>query len=518
MDKTTGRTIRNVSIASAAVSICGIVFQVLFGAVGSYAFGDSVATYAWTIGLFLSGMGLGSLASEKIIKNLASRFVQVEFGVALTGGTSSFFMFMILAYFGVPTAEFYLRLVTFGVGALTGLELPILIRKAQEMGQTVNKSTSRILFADYAGSLAGAIAFVLILRPWLGMVKTAFLIGTVNALIAIWVTYLFRDELKLRRWVYQGTGIAIVVLLVAGFLVGDKYTAGFEQKMYADPIVASIQTKYQKIVLTKRANDVRLYLNGNIQFSSSDQYRYHEALVDPIMSLTPSHKSILVVGGGDGIAVNRLLKYKGVRHITLVDLDPKMTHFAMTNPYMTKINHKSLLNPKVTVIHEDAFKYLGTHHSHLYDDIIIDLPDPNNESLNKLYTRTFYTFVRNHLEPNGYMVCQSTSPLFARKAFWTIVDTVHSVGLHARGYHVDVPSFGDWGFTIASRQPIDISKMHLEIPTKFLTQALLPKMFVFGKDENSHMLVNGKPVRWVPNTLNHPILLRYYNDAWKYYH
>lgn len=511
-------TLRKIYFASAIVSICGITFQVLFGAVGSYAFGDSVATYAWTIGLFLSGMGVGSATSERLMKNLVARFIQVEFGVAIIGGTSSFLMFMVLAFYGVTTAEFYLRVVTFAVGALTGLELPILIRKAHQIGEELHRSTARVLFSDYAGSLIGAITFVLVLRPWLGMVKSAFIIGVVNAIIAIWMSYIFRKELNVSKYVYQGLGVVIVFGLLVGFLVGDHYTAGFEQRMYADPIVATLQTKYQKIVLTKRTDDVRLYLDGNIQFSSSDQYRYHEALVDPIMSLAKSHRNILVIGGGDGIAAHKLLQYPDIGHITLIDLDPQMIHFSDTNPYMLQINQGSLKDPRVTVINADAFKYLATHQAHLYDAIMIDLPDPNNESLNKLYTKTFYSYVRDHLAPDGYMVCQSTSPLFARKAFWTIVNTVQSVGLHVKAYHVDVPSFGDWGFTLASRNPIDIHQIQLTQPTKFLTQALIPKMFVFGKDEDENMVVNGKPVRWVPNTLNHPVLLWYYNNAWKYYH
>jgi spermidine synthase len=509
------KIVSKVYIASAIVSICGITFQVLLGALGSYTFGDSVKQFAFTIGLFLSGMGIGSAISEKVMKNLIHRFIQIEFAVGVVGGFSSFLLFFILAYFDFALGQFFLYSVTIFIGALTGLELPILIRKASEIGEELNKSAARVLFSDYAGSLIGAIGFVLVLRPWLGLIKTAFFIGIINLIIALWMVYTFRKELH-RPVLYQAVGIGLVVLLFSGFLFGESYAYGFEQKLYRDQIVRSLETEYQRIIVTKEDDDTRLFLNGNIQFSSTDEYRYHESLVHPAMSLAKHHDRVLILGGGDGIAMRELLKYNDLGRVTLVDLDQKLVEFAREEPLLLEVNQGALESDKLRIIYEDAFQYL-LHDRALYDVIIVDLPDPNNESLNKLYTVEFYSLMKKRLTPSGMAAIQSTSPLFARKAYWTIDKTIQEAGLYTDNYHVDVPSFGDWGFTLASRNEFSIENMDLKVKTKYLSEELIPSLFVFPKDENANIVKNGKVIELVPNTMNRPVLLQHYQDAWRNY-
>jgi spermidine synthase len=509
------RIVSKIYIASAIVSICGITFQVLLGALGSYTFGDSVKQFAFTIGLFLSGMGIGSAISEKVMKNLISRFIQIEFIVGLVGGFSSFLLFLILAYLDFALGQFFLYSVTLFIGALTGLELPILIRKASEIGEKLNKSTARVLFSDYAGSLIGAIGFVLILRPWLGLIKTAFFVGFINVVIALWMVYTFRKELH-KPFAYQVVGIGIVTVLFAGFLFGESYAYGFEQKLYRDQIVRSMETEYQRVILTKDSDDTRLFLDGNIQFSSSDEYRYHEALVHPAMSLATHHDRVLILGGGDGIVMRELLKYNDLGRVTMVDLDQKLVEFAREEPLIVEINEGALESEKLRIVYQDAFQFL-VQNKDLYDVIIVDLPDPNNESLNKLYTTEFYSLMKKHLTPSGVASIQSTSPLFARKAYWTINKTVQESGLHTKNYHVDVPSFGDWGFTLASRSEMSVQDIRVEVETRYLSDELIPSLFVFGKDQNATIIEKGKVITLVPNTMNRPVLLQYYQEAWRNY-
>jgi spermidine synthase len=502
--------------SSGIVSICGIVFEVLFGALGSYILGDGVKQYTLTISLFLTGMGIGASLSEKFLKNLIITFVWIEFGVAIIGGFSSFTMFGITAFAPEGTDTLFLYSITLIVGALTGVELPILIRKANEIGVTLNKSTARVLFSDYAGGLIGGVLFVFLFRPYFGMVKTAFLVGCINLLVALIVLYLFRKEIR-HFMVHACIGGMIGILLLIGLFFGEEMAFGFEQKLYKDPIIHMEDTSYQKITLTKDQEDVRLYLDGQLQFSSTDEHRYHEVLIHPTMAYAESPRNVLVLGGGDGIAVNEILKYDKVKKITLVDLDPAVIELANTNEWLLEVNEGALMHEKVHVKNTDAFKFLeGT--DEWFDVIIVDLPDPNNESLNKLYTREFYSLVRNHLKPGGAVMIQATSPVFATEVYWTISETIADTGLFVENLHVDVPSFGNWGFVMASRNEINLSNVNILVETEFLTTDMLPALGIFGKDEDEEIRnKKGELVEIKPNTLIDPHLIEIYDRSWENY-
>ncbi|MBZ5753353.1 polyamine aminopropyltransferase [Metabacillus rhizolycopersici] len=506
---------RYLYFSSGIVSICGIVYQVLYGAAGSYLFGDSVLFYCITIGLFLMAMGIGAALSEQIKHSLVARFIQAELLIALFGGFSIFGLFFFFSYFDEEIAKIYLYGIISITGFLSGLELPILIRRVESIREDISKSTARVLFFDYAGSLIGSVGFALLLRPMLGLIKTAFFIAAINALVALIVTYLLKKEI-FKPNLHKVVGTTLLLVLTLGFFFGEEYAYSFEQKLYRDPIIYHEETKYQRIILTKEPGDVRLFLNGQLQFSESDEYRYHEALVHVPMSLSPNRQNILVLGAGDGLAVREILKYKDTEQITLVDLDPKMTELADTNRELLRLNKGSLKNDRVKIVHDDAFNYL-MQNDQFYDVIIVDLPDPNNEALNKLYTKEFYSLIRNHLTPNGMVSIQSTSPMFATKVFWTINQTVQSTGMKTKSYHLDVPSFGNWGFTLASRNTIDLQEADLSVKTKFLNEDIFEPMFHFGNDVDSHIAEKGKKYVIPINSMNRPILVQLYQEAWRYY-
>ncbi|GGF06140.1 polyamine aminopropyltransferase 1 [Halobacillus andaensis] len=502
--------------ASGIVSICGIIFEVLFGALGSYILGDGVKQYTITISLFLTGMGIGASISEKVMKNLIVTFIWIEFMVALIGGFSSFTMFGMTAFAPEGTDAFFLYLVTFTIGALTGLELPILIRKASEIGVELSRSTARVLFSDYAGGLIGGLLFAFYLRPQMGMVKSAFFVACINLSVAVIVLYLFRKEIK-RISIHTAAAAFIGILLVAGLFFGEEMAFSFEQKLYKDPIVYSEDSAYQKIILTRDQEDTRLFLDGSLQFSSTDEHRYHETLVHPPMEAADKKEDVLILGGGDGIAAKEVLKYSDVQQLTIVDLDPAVTELASTNFHLKQLNEDALDDERVQIQNGDAFKFLEDTNA-FFDVVIIDLPDPNNESLNKLYTREFYSLVRNHLKPGGAAMIQATSPVFAREVYWTIDETVRDTGLNVENFHVDIPSFGNWGFIMASRNKIDVEGIELTQDTKFLTKELLQSMTVFGKDEDREIVNSeGESVSLDPNTLIHPNLIQKYEQAWQNY-
>ncbi|WP_226583718.1 polyamine aminopropyltransferase [Halobacillus litoralis] len=502
--------------ASGIVSICGIIFEVLFGALGSYILGDGVKQYTLTISLFLTGMGIGASISERVMKRLIITFIWIEYMVALIGGFSSFAMFGMTAFAPSGTDALFLYLVTFTIGALTGLELPILIRKANEIGVELNRSTARVLFSDYAGGLIGGLLFAFYLRPQMGMVKSAFFVACINLGVAVTVLYLFRFEIQ-KFSAHLAGAVVIGILLITGLFFGEEMAFTFEQKLYKDPIIHMEESAYQRIVVTKEQGDTRLFLNGSLQFSSTDEYRYHETLVHPPMASAEKTEQVLVLGGGDGIAVKELLEYEEIKQITLVDLDPAVTKLAMSNYHLLQLNKGSLSDSRVQVLNKDAFRFLENA-DQFYDVIIVDLPDPNNESLNKLYTKEFYSLLRNHLEPGGAAMIQATSPVFATDVYWTIDETVASTGLYTENFHVDIPSFGNWGFIMAARHPIQVEDLSITHQTEFLTDQVLQSMTVFGKDEDREILnSDGDIISLKPNTLIDPHLIQLYEKAWRNY-
>jgi spermidine synthase len=335
--------------------------------------------------------------------------------------------------------------------------------------------------------LVVSLAFPLVLVPQLGLIRTGLLFGLMNAVVALWALWLFRHEL--RQFTAHALACALTLaVLTAGMASADAVTTWAEDKLYQDHVVLAQTTPYQRIVVTHSAGEgragYRLFLNGNLQFAQRDEYRYHEALVHPVMAAYAAGgaapKNVAVLGGGDGMAVREILKYPGVQSVTLVELDPAMTRLFSQQPMLSQLNANALNSPKVHVVNGDAFTWLEQS-SAVFDVIVVDFPDPTNFNIGKLYTNSFYALLDKHLAASGYAVIQTTSPLVARQSFWTVVATIESVGLSATPYHAHVPSFGEWGYVVASRRPY---RMPGRLPEglRFLSVANLPALFDFPLD------------------------------------
>ena len=310
-----------------------------------------------------------------------------------------------------------------------------------------------------------------------------------------------------RLTVELAVAILVAVALIVGFFASERIERTAEVAAYGDPIIYADATPYQRIVITKRGGDLRLFLNGNLQFSSRDEYRYHEALVHPVLSRVPNPRDVLVLGGGDGFAVREILKYPGVRSVTLVDLDPAMTQLFSKSSMLLALNKGSLLSPKVHVVTADAFTWLRANRRG-FDAVLVDFPDPTNFAIGKLYTVSFYRELARALNPGAVMSVQSTSPLVAPTAYWTVSTTLEAAGLTTRGYHVYVPSFGEWGFVLASNRPIG-KPGPLPAGLKFLTPNADSLAFFFPPD----MARRPTPV----NRLDNQALVREFEAEWSVY-
>ena len=295
---------------------------------------------------------------------------------------------------------------------------------------------------------------------------------------------------------------------MAAFVYAEKIMAYSEGATFQDAIIYSKSTPYQRIVLTRNNRELRLYLNGNLQFSSADEYRYHEALVHPAMQARPTARRVLVLGGGDGLAVRELLKYPAIQQIRLVDLDPAMTSLFRHNPVLVRLNQRSLLSPRVEIINKDAFTWIREDTAR-YDVMIVDFPDPSNYSIGKLYSTTFYTELEKRLAPDGIIVVQSTSPYVARKSFWCVRNTLVAVGFQTIPYHAYVPSFGEWGYVLALRNQHWRVGSALPTGLRFVNAQTIRDMLYFPPD----MAAMSTEV----NKLNNQVLVQSFEEEWAPY-
>lgn len=494
------RTLFLVSVA--VIATCGLVYELVAGTLASYLLGDSITQFSTIIGVYLFSMGIGSYISKFVKQRILETFIVVEIIVGLLGGFSSTLLYILFDH--LESFRLIIYLLITAIGILVGLEIPLMMRILKDEFD-FKDLVSHIFSFDYAGALLASLAFPLFFVPQLGLIKTSLFFGILNVIIALFL--IFSRRIKLTRIrTFQVIGVGSLFTLLTAFVAGDELLRYSEESAYNEHIIYSKSTNYQRITLTSDKNGTKLFLNGNLQFYSADEYRYHEALIHPIMSLVPHVKKVLILGGGDGFAVRELAKYPSIESIQLVDLDPEMTRLFKMNPELRRLNDSALYHPKLTIKNEDAFIWLQKSRQ-LFDVVIIDLPDPSNFSLGKLYTDLFYDQVKEHVSEQGAIVVQSTSPYVAPNSFWCIANTLQSTGLRILPYHTFIPSFGDWGYIIASRKSLpspDFS--HLPNKLRFFSPEAFQSMTYFPKDIAYRTTA--------VNRLNNQALVHYFETEW----
>lgn len=489
--------------------LCSIIYELLISTTASYFLGDSIRQFSITIGVYMAAMGLGSWLSRWINGNLLFAFIAVELVLGLLGGLCVPLLYLAYAY--TDLVQPIMILLILGVGVLTGLEVPLLTRLLENQ-DILAKNLSNVLSLDYLGALVATIAFPFAVLPWLGVFQSSLVFGLINIALGLLNLWYFAPQLDLSRkrlLTLSGTmvtGFLVVLLSISQWLVAD-----WSNSLYSDRVVYRKQTPYQTIVLTQYKDDLRLFLNGNLQFSSVDEYRYHDALVHIPLSQHPDPENVLLLGAGDGMAARELLKYDSIRHITLVDLDPAVVNLARHDSRLTELNRNSLNDPRVKTISSDAMVYLRDTDSQ-YDVILADLPDPNNVSLARLYSREFYRLVRQHLNAGGIFTTQATSPYFATNAFWSVDHSVKAAGFTTvTPYHVQVPSFGEWGFVFARTGAQPLTPKAPLVDTRYLDKTSFREALTFARDLKPQADVQ-------VSSLDNPTVHDYYMNGWQYWH
>ena len=540
----------------------GFIFECILSTVATFVLGNSIEQFSVTISLMMLMMGLAGYLQRHISdKGLIEKFLAVEIGLAILGG---FAPIAVYAAYASMDAHFVLVQYFFvlSIGFLIGLEIPLVLRLNRSYVPRLKSNIASIFSTDYLGAFVGAVVWVYILLKYFPLPEISFFVAGINFFVAL-VTYgYFLLHNVTNRNSIPIVAIALTAIgLIYGYSQNRDWNRLLEQRFYDEPIVYSRTTDYQHIVLTAKIDpvDYRLYINGNLQFSSLDEHIYHEMLVHPAMELASSRDRVLILGGGDGLALREVLKYPESKEIILVDIDPGMIDFAMNNDVMNELNSGSLQDARVTVesalgvpVHSERrpiYEYaagigLATEETveeaalvHVYtvdadriverlggfyDVIVVDFPDPNSVELVKLYSREFYFKLNRVLAPGGIIAVQSTSPYHAKESFLCILRTIRSAGLEAIPYHDNVPSFGDWGWILASRleqtgesvldQIHGIKGFAVEesgAALAYLTPQRFSGSLSFGKND---LITDHDEI----NTLMAPVLLRFYlSESWK---
>lgn len=490
------------------IAACGLVYELIAGTVSSYLLGDSVTQFSRTIGVYLFAMGVGSYLSRFILRNAIDKFIELEIVLALIGGFAAPLLFLAFSFTDHYAYLLYILLVV--VGSLVGLEIPLLLRILKDR-MNFRDLVARVLSLDYIGGLVAAVSFpVLLLRPEIGLVRASLLAGLLNVLVAFVAIYIFQQHIRLRMQLVKAC--AVLLALVVGLVYSRPLQGFLDHELHTDPVVYTEQTHYQKIVMTSWHEHFSLFLNNNLQFNSFDEYRYHESLVHvPVqMWRNNSRKDgplrVLIMGGGDGLAVREFLRYPQLQHLDLVDIDPAMTRLARDHVWLKKLNGAALSDARVSVHHDDAFIFIQKHKA-LYDVIVLDFPDPGNFAIGKLYSDLFFNRLKRVMAPGAVAVTQSTSPFVARTAFWCIRNTIASQGFHTVPYHAYVPSFGEWGFVAFARENLAMpAELTVARNLRFLTGDIMKSMANFPGDMG--------PVATELQTLMTQNLVHYYEKEW----
>ncbi|MGC6481990.1 MAG: polyamine aminopropyltransferase [Synechococcus sp.] len=430
---------------SSAVSL---VFELMVVTQATYLVGDATLATGVVVGTFLAAMGLGGWASQFLaVRSDASRsllraLLWVELllsPVCLLGPLGLFALFAVDGSVWLAVV-----LLTVMAGALAGMELPLLTRLL-ETQQDLRVALARALALDYFGSLLGALVFPLVLLPQFGLLPTSALLGLLPLTSGVLLCWMFPS---LRRWRWPVSLLLPLVALLSGWVapLGDRV----ERWLYDDPIIVRQQSRHQRLVLTRRRDDVRLYLDGQLQFSSLDEYRYHEALVHPAMARHGHPQHVLLLGAGDGLALSEILRWPSVQRVDLIELDPAVLALARRHPLLQRLHQGSLDDPRLTIHHGDAFQLLKLLDAS-FDVVIADFPDPSTPALARLYSVGFYGRLQGRMNAGGVFVTQASTPFFTPNVLASIEASWQQLRWSTRGYSVTVPSFGLWGFVMAQR-------------------------------------------------------------------
>lgn len=498
-------------LIAALIAGAGVAYELALMLLGTVTVGSTEQANAIVLGTAMFGMGVGATTGGRWANRPITAFVRTEVVLAVLGAAAApalYWTWARLDAFWGP-----LLAISFAIGACIGAEMPLLAALNDRIErQSASIVVSDYTAADYFGALIGAIGFAFLIRPTLGLVEGAVLIAAINLLAAGTVGFIVGDrELSWRatsaRWLGGG---AVAVLLLA--VVAPSIVADGRQARYRDPIVETAESGVQQLIVTSRIHpggtiDTRLFLDNDLQLSSIDEHRYHESLVHPAVD---GAGDVLILGGGDCLAAREVLRHEGVDSVVMVELDPMVVELMRTVEELRALQDGACDDPRLTIVDADAFVWASDRRGGevRFDSIIVDFPDPDTPALGRLYSVELYDLLTNILESDGQIVVQCGSPFFAPEAYWTCADTLEAAGWRTLSYHVDVPSFGDWGFHLATRADAFDVAIEPIAGLRFIDDDVFMAATVFPSDVRRELFTTS------PSTILDPTIVAAAQGAW----
>jgi len=519
-------------LTMAVLAGCGLIYEYLLSHYAGRVLGVMESTIYTMIGLMIVSMGLGAFAARKV-QCAFNGFVYLELIIALLGASAILFIGALIAItqtlphviadmFALPPDMLpqggifnqlsFLAINSpyfFGVmlGFFIGMEIPLIARIREQIhGQHLANNLGTIYGADYIGAGLGAAIWVLFLLS-IDISKAAALTASLNLIAGSFFILRYWHKLKWQK-TFVSLHIVLALIIFLMFNYGNQWLNQMNSLLYLDKVVHSQKTHYQQLTFTERnmglssgnaqKNIINFYLNGRLQFSSLDEHIYHDYLVAPVLAGSARHDNVLIIGGGDGLALRDVLKYNP-KTVTLIDLDNELIDiFQKPEQHLNEnlarkisdLNENSLQDKRVKILRSDAFITINEllKSGQMFDAIIVDLPDPSHPDLNKLYSVNFYARLKQLLSGDGLIAIQSTSPYHAKDSFISIGKTLDAANfVHVQQYHDNVPSFGEWGWTIAAKvgaSPLTrLTKLEkLPVHHTWLNLDMLKAAFIFPND------------------------------------
>lgn len=555
--KPSARLLDDIIIISimAVLAACGLIYEYLLSHFAGRVIGAVESAIYTMIGIMIVSMGVGSFAARKV-KCAFSGFAWLELVIAIIGCSAILVISSAIAAVQIlpqiiaqtfnlppdtPAQGGFIQVLHnithyspyfFGavLGLFIGMEIPLIARIREQLHKKhLMHNTGTIYGADYVGAGVGAAIWITVMLS-IEINLSASLTASANLLAGMIFWLKYRNYIKFKYYLLVGHFLC-AGLVVAIFNFGGQWSNAFNNLLYLDDVVHQQQTRYAQVVLTERQLPshnkpvVSLYLNGRLQFAQNDEHIYHKFLVYPAMAASARHNNILIIGGGDGLALRDVLEWNP-KKVTLIDLDTQVVEL-FKNPHKSlpkalsdnilALNKNSLNDTRVELIHADAFNGIDQliEQQKYYDTIIIDLPDPSHPDLNKLYSRSFYVKIRQLLSNDGVMVVQSTSPFHAKSAFMSIAKTIKAAQWRdVQQYQFNVPSFGQWGWTIATLNGLPAKeRLANQVSLKSFETWLTPELIQASFEFSQGFYRNMDKVK--VNELGSFILYRYHQQAWE---
>ena len=468
---------------AAIIAGAGVAYELSLMLLGTVTIGSTERANAIVLGTAMFGMGVGATTGGRWAGRPVVSFIRVETVLAILGAGAAPFLYWTWARMDAFWGP--LLGVAFVIGVCIGAEMPLLAALNQRLADhSPAKVVSDYTAADYFGALVGAIGFAFLLRPMFGIVEGTVLVAVVNLVAAAAVAIIVPNAQRAKSLgIVAVGGVALAVLA----LVSPSIVADGQQAQFRDPIIETTDSGIQQLVVTSRRHpggiiDTRLFLDSDLQLSSVDEFRYHESLVHPAVA---GARDVLILGGGDCLAAREVLRHDEVGSVTMVELDPRVVDLMRSVPELMELQAGACDDPRLEIVTGDAFTWVDREADRGelgYEAIIVDFPDPDTPALGRLYSVELYQRVAALLRPSGRVTVQCGSPFFAPEAYWTCADTLEAAGFETLPYHVDIPSFGDWGFHLASIDPLRPAGIELLTDNRFLTAEVFAAAQAFSPD------------------------------------